>query len=62
MGFGYFFINISYTPIFCQLSIDLGIEMCLNHGLLESRTGNFNITVKKQKIDALISERIDEIG
>ena len=32
-----------------------------NHGLLESRTGNFNITVKKQKIDALIFERIDEI-
>ena len=31
------------------------------HGLLELRTGNFNITVKKQKIDALIFERIDEI-
>ena len=29
------------------------------HGLLESRTGNFNITVKKAKTDALISERFD---
>ena len=32
------------------------------HGLLESRTGNFNITVKKEKTDALISERCDEIS
>ena len=31
------------------------------HGLLESRTGNFNITQKNEKTDALISERSDEI-
>ena len=33
----------------------------LSHGLLESRTGNFNITIKNEKTDAPISERIDEI-
>ena len=32
-----------------------------DHGLLESRTGNFNITIKNEKTYALISERIDEI-
>ena len=32
------------------------------HGLLESRTGNFNITIKNEKTDALISEGIDEIS
>ena len=32
-----------------------------DHGLLESRTGNFNITQKNEKTDALISERSDEI-
>ena len=31
------------------------------HGLLESRTGNFNITVKKAKTDALISAKMLEI-
>ena len=31
------------------------------HGLLESRTGNSNITVKKAKTDALILEWSDEI-
>ena len=33
----------------------------LKHRLLESRIGNFNITVKNEITDALISERIDEI-
>ena len=32
-----------------------------NHGLLESRTGNFNITVKNVKTDALISAKMLEI-
>ena len=32
-----------------------------NHGLLESRTGNSQTTVKKAKIDALISGKNDEI-
>ena len=32
-----------------------------NHGLLESRTGNFKTTVNNVKIDVLISEQIDEI-
>ena len=32
-----------------------------HHGVLESRTGNSDITVKRAKIDALILERIDEI-
>ena len=31
------------------------------HGLLESRTGNSNITIKKAKIDARISAKIDKI-
>ena len=31
------------------------------HGLLESRTGNFNITQKNEKTIALISERSKEI-
>ena len=30
------------------------------HGLLESRTGNSNITIKKAKIDARISAKIDK--
>ena len=42
-----------FTP---QLNIDER-----NHGLLESRTGNSQTTVKKAKIDALISSKIDEI-
>ena len=29
--------------------------------LLESQTGNFNITITKEKTDALISEQIDKI-
>ena len=31
------------------------------HGLLDTRTGNSQTTVKKAKIDALISSKIDEI-
>ena len=37
------------------------LKNVFGHGLLESRTANFNITVKNVKIDALISERVDEI-
>ena len=33
----------------------------IDHGLLESRTGNSNITIKKAKIDARISAKIDKI-
>ena len=42
-----------------SLEIDLNNKML--HGLLESRTGNFNITIKKEKTDALIFEELDEI-
>ena len=39
--------------------IFIGKGYYMDHGLLESRTGNFDITVKKAKTDVLISERFD---
>ena len=47
--------------IICRLTRNNNNNRQSYHGLLESRTGNSQTTVKKAKIDALISGKIDEI-
>ena len=44
-----------------QNSIAMNTTFRHHHGVLESRTGNSNITIKKAKIDARISAKIDKI-
>ena len=53
---GQIFPKIAKNRIFCDLT-----QRDYPESMVKSRTGNFNITVKNEKTDALISEQIDEI-